>query len=256
MKKALSSALNIYRQYRAAKAQSRLYKALRYLTVSAVVAYVLLLSFPQVLFAHEISYKNFKVYSREPLDKNIYALLDNVDARLAASEINSKDVKPKIFLTNSHGLYAFLSLYIGTQSFAKALPVLPTDNVFVNKADVVNDSVFRNSQTDNRRSLSEVIAHEVTHLLIKRKFGYWKNLTAPSWKKEGYAEYAAGGTLLDHEMGVRKWKESPVDDSGYRYFKYYMMVKYLIETRKLSVEDLFNQDFDTRALESEVLSSL
>ena len=60
MKKALSSALSAYRQYRAAKANSRAYRVLHYLVVSIVVSFVLLLCFPQVLFAHEISYRNLK----------------------------------------------------------------------------------------------------------------------------------------------------------------------------------------------------
>src|SRR5712692_7433687 len=110
MKKALSSALAAYRRYKVAKANSRAYRILRCLLVSIVVAYVLLLSFPQLLFAHEVSYRNLKVYSREPLDQNIYAVLDRVESRLATSGINNQEVKPKIFLTNGFSLYALLSL--------------------------------------------------------------------------------------------------------------------------------------------------
>ena len=51
---------------------------------------------------------------------------------------------------------------------------------------------------NNARSLSGVIAHEITHLLIRKKFGYWRNLTMPTWKKEGYAEYVAGGSTLPY----------------------------------------------------------
>ena len=108
MKKALSSTLAVYRKYKAAKANSKAYRIGRYLLVSATIAYVLLLSFPQVLFAHEISYQSLKVYSREPLDQNIYAVLDKVETRLATSEINNQEIRPKIFITCSHGLYAFI----------------------------------------------------------------------------------------------------------------------------------------------------
>ena len=101
-----------------------------------------------------------------------------------------------------------------------------------------------------------MIAHEVTHLLVREKFGYMRNLMLPAWKQEGYSEYVTGGTLLDYETGVRKWKERPTNDAGYRYFKYYMLVKYLIDVRKLSVEDVFTGDFDQQTLEREVLSRL
>ena len=256
MKKALSSSLAVYRQYRAAKANSKAYRIARYLVVSATVAYVLLLSFPQVLFAHEISYRNLEVYSREPLDQSIYAVLDKVESSLATSEINNREIRPKIFLTNSHRLYASINLYLVSNSFGECFLVLPNNNVFINKADVAKDLVFKRTVANNERSLDGVIAHETTHLLIRKKFGYWRNLTMPVWKKEGYAEYVAGGSTLPFETGVKMWKENPKDGTGYQYFKYYMLVKYLLEHDKLSVEDLFNRDFDVQLLEERVLNSL
>lgn len=256
MKQAFSSALAAYRRYRAVRNRSRAYRAFRYLFSAAVVAYLLLLNFPQVLFAHEVSYKNFEVYSREPLDRNVYALLDRVDARLAASGVEDAGPRPKIFLTGGHGLYKFLSMYVGGKSFAKGFALMPAENVFVNRADVSRDLVFRDTAADDRRELSGVLTHEVAHFLTRRKIGYWKNARAPSWKLEGYAEYVAGGSLLGREEGARRWKESPADDTRYRYFKYYMLVRHLVEVRGLSVEELFGRDIDERRLEAEVLSGL
>ena len=256
MKKALSSALASYRQYRTAKANSRAYQVLKYLLIVIATAYVLLLMFPEPLFAHQVSYKNFKVYSQTPLDQNVYAVLDKVDSRLAISEINNSEIKPKIFLVSGFRLYSFLSLYIGGNSFAKGYPMLPTTNLFINKSDLAKDLVFRNAPTNSERSLSGVIAHEVTHFLVRKRFGYWRNLTMPVWKKEGYAEYVAGGSTLPYETGVRMWKQNPADGTGYQYFKYYMLVKYLLEHDRLSVDELFNRDFDLPSLEQRVLQSL
>ena len=236
--------------------RSKLKRAGRYLFLSLAAAYLLLLSFPQVLFAHEVSYKNFTIYSREPLDQSVYPMLDKVEARLAASPLTTPEVKSKILLTGSQRLYSMLSLYIGGNSFGKGLPLLPTSNVFINDADVSRDLVFREAPTNNQRSLSGVVAHEVTHLLIKKKFGYVKNVMMPAWKKEGYCEYIAGGSTLDHDTGVRLWKANPKDGTGYLYFKYYLLVKYLLETEKLSVEELFTRDIDVAALEAKVLSTL
>jgi hypothetical protein len=256
MNNALSSAVDAYRRYRAAKAKSKLYRASRYVFLSLAAAYVLLLCFPQVLFAHQVTYKNFTVYSREPLDQNVYTMLDKVEARLATSEINNTQVRPKIFLTNSQRLYSALSLYIGGNSFAKAMPVLPTNNIFINEADMAKDHVFRKALSYNTRSLSEIVAHEVTHLLVREKFGYLKNITMPAWKKEGYAEYVGGGTTLDHVGGARMWKANPQNDRGYQYFKYYSLVKYLLDHDKLTVEELFTRDINQSELEAKVLSTL
>lgn len=251
-----SSALSSYREFRTAKAKNKPYKIVRSVLLLVTAAFLLLLSFPQLLFAHQTTYKNFHVYSREPLDRNINAVLDKVEARLKTSSINDDRFKPKIFLTNSYGIYRGLSLNIGWNSFGKGYPLLPTSNVFINKADLASDLVFRNAPTNNSRSLSGVIAHEVTHLLIRNRFGYRRNVMMPSWKKEGYAEYVAGGSTLSHEDGVRMWKGNPKDGTGYQYFKYYMLVKYLLEQEKISVDDLFNRDFDVAALEERVLSTL
>jgi hypothetical protein len=256
MKKTLSSAATAYRKYRAAKKKSRVYRAARYAFLSLVVAYVLLLCFPQVLFGHQISSGNLTVYSREALDQNMKTVLDRVQQRLAASPINSADVKPRIFLTNSFGFYSALSLYIGTNSFGKGYAALNTDNVFINKSDAAHDLVFRNAPEHNQRSLSGVIAHEVTHLLIRKRYGYWRNLTMPAWKKEGYAEYIAGGATLDDATGTRMWKANPRNDAGYQYFKYYRLVKYLLEHDRLSVDELFSRNFDMQVLEERVLKSL
>jgi hypothetical protein len=254
--KTFTSAMAAYRKYRATTANRPLYRAVRYGFFSLVLAYLLLLCFPQVLFGHQISSGNLTVYSREPLDQNIYTVLDRVQQRLATSPINSPDVKPKIFLTNSFRFYSTISLYIGGNSFGKGYAALNTNNVFINKSDAANDVVLRNAPTQNQRILSGVIAHEITHLLIRKRYGYWRNLTMPTWKKEGYAEYVAGGSTLDYETGVRMWRANPRNGTGYQYFKYYMLVKYVLEHDKLSVDDLFNRDFDMQVLEERVLKSL
>ena len=236
--------------------KSRVYRIGRYVFLSAAVAFVFLLVYPRVLFAHEIHYKNFTIYSRKPLDQSIYTVLDKVDAQLSASPINDTSVEPKIFLTNSQKLYSFLSLYIGGNSFGKGYSLLPTNNVFINESDVSRDLVFRKAETGNQRSLSGVIAHEITHLHIRRKFGYLRNVILPAWKKEGYAEYVAGSSTLDYETGVRLWKANPNDGTGYQYFKYHLTVKYLLETEKLTVEELFNRDLDQVQVEQKVRSGL
>lgn len=256
MKYFITSALAAYREYRRVKAKSRVFKITRNVIFLLCAAGVLLLSFPQLLFAHEISYKNFRVYSREPLDQNINAVLDKVESRLATSSIRNDEVRPKVFLINSFRLYEGLSLYLGAHSFGKGYSMLPTNNVFINRSDPSKDQVFRNADSDNVRSLSGVIAHEITHLLVRKRFGYWRNMTMPAWKKEGYAEYIAGGSTLPYDTGVRRWKENPKDGTGYQYFKYYILVKYLLEQEKVSVDELFNRDFDVALLEEKVLKTL
>ena len=253
MKKLLASIRNAYRQYRAARPGSKAYKVGRYAVTGVFVAYLLTICFPQYLFAHEVTYKNFKVYSREPFDARIYKVLDDAESRLSKSTIYDQGISRRVFLTNSHSMYAFLSNK-AYKSFANSVPFI--DNIIINKSTVADDLVFLNRPEHNRRSLSGVIAHEVTHLFIRKKVGAVRVALMPTWKNEGYCEFIAGDTTITYEEGVKLWKENPNEDSKYRYFKYQMMVKYLLETEKLSIEDVFKRDFDIKDLEAKVFSSL
>ena len=243
-----------FRQFRSSTA-SYTRNAASVVVLSIAAGYLLVLSFPQALFAHEVVYKSFRVYSSAPLDRHLAAVVDRVDSLLAASTIGDPALRPRIFFLNSPQ-YAALSMYLGRSSFGKSFAALPLDHVFINAHDLANDLVFRDAAENNVRSLSGVIAHEVSHLLVRRKFGYLRNLALPAWKKEGYAEYVAGGSTLPYETGVKMWRESPEDATGYRYFKYYVLVKYLLEHEHITVEDLFNRDIDVERLADVVLKSL
>ena len=236
--------------------KTRTYRLARGVLLLTTSAYVLLLAFPQPLFAHVIRSSGFTVYSRVPVDANINAVLDRAHGRLTASPIYARHVKPNVFLVNSTRLYASLSLYVGGNSFGKGFAMLPTTNVFINAHDASKDLVFRDAPANNMRSLSGVLAHETTHLLIRERYGYWRNLTMPTWKKEGYSEYVAGGSTLSYETGAVMWKARPDDPTGYQYFKYYMLVKYLLEQEKVSVDELFTREFDAEALANKVLEGL
>jgi len=253
MKNVITSALNAYRQYRAAKKKNRAYKILRYSLLAVFLAYFLTICFPQYLFAHEVSYQKFEVYSRQPLEQGIYKVLDDAEARLSKSTIYDRETSRRVFLTNGHGMYLFLSNK-GFRSFANSVPFI--NNIFINRSDVPHDLVFLNRPLHNKRSLSGVIAHEVDHLFIRKKVGTVRASLMPTWKNEGYCEYIAEDTTITYEEGVQLWKANPTNDSNYRYFKYHMMVKYLIEKERLSIEDVFNRDFDLKDLEARVLSSL
>jgi hypothetical protein len=253
MKKVITSTLNAYRQYRDAKAKSKAYRILRYSLMGVLAAYFLTICFPQYLFAHEVSYQKFQVYSRQPFDERIYKVLDDAEARLSKSSIYDREINRRVFLTNSHGMYLFLSNK-AFRSFANSVPFI--NNILINKSDVADDLVFLNRPVHNKRSLSGVIAHEVAHLFIRKKVGTVRSSLMPTWKNEGYCEYIAGDSTITYQEGVKLWKANPTDDLNYRYFKYHMMVKYLIEREKLSIEDVFNRDFDIKDLEAKVFSSL
>lgn len=215
----------------------------------AFVAYLLTIVFPQYLFAYEITHKNLKVYARVPFDENINQILDAAETKLEKSPVYDASQTDKIFLTGSYKLYTLLSNR-AYASFGNSVPLI--DNILINKTDGNQDLVFAPRDEPNSRSLSGVIAHEVTHLMIRNKFGAINSLVSiPTWKNEGYFEYVAGATTLSFDKGVRLWKENS-NDVRLAYFKYHQMVKYLLDDEKINVEDLFNRDFDQKDLEQRV----
>ena len=257
MNRFFSSVLGAYRKYRNFKKQSktyRTYKIFEYVFFGLFTAYFLTIAFPQYLFANQVSHGKFQVYSRQPLDENINMVLDSAEARLVKSPIYDETAARRIFLTDSNGFYIFLSNK-AFRSFANSVPML--DNILVNRSDAAGDKVFVDRAVRNSRSLSGVIAHEVTHLFIRKKFGIARVMfSMPAWKNEGYCEYIAGDTTITFEDGVKLWQEAPNDDSKYAYFKYHQMVKYLLDDEKISVEELFDRDFDRKELEAKVFAKI
>jgi hypothetical protein len=168
-------------------------------------------------------------------------VLNDAETKLRRSPLYDDTLKRRIFLTNGFPMYALLSNK-AFRSFGNSVPFI--DNIIISKADVPADRVYVNRDHHNSRSLSGVIAHEVTHLFIRLRYGTLEASMMPTWKNEGYCEYVAGDSTIPLEEGMRLWRENPNDDSGYRYTKYHAMVKYLLEKENLSVDELFTRDLD------------
>ena len=217
------------------------------------VGYLLLLIFPKPLFAHSTRYEGYQVYSREPLSSDINSVLAESERRLKTSPLYDGSIQRDVYLTSSHGMYALLS-HKAYNSFANSIPYI--ENIIINRSDLAADRVFLNRERNNSRSLSGVIAHEVTHIFIQRRYGLTTSLTLPTWKKEGYCEYIAGDSTITLDEGIRLWRENPSDDTGYRYIKYHLMVKHLLENEKMSIDDLFAQPLDEDVIALRTFDSL
>lgn len=237
-----------YRRYRSFARRSRAYKSANYLLIGVLALYALLLIFPQILFANQISHKNFNVYSRQPLNEDMIRVLEGAVEKLARSPIYNKELSENLIMADNFGLYKFLTL--DSSSFGSTIPVLGHSRI--NKSDIENDLVFRSNGLPNQRSLTGVVAHETMHNQIQAFLGVAKYYSLPKWKDEGYCEYIAGETTLSFEEGVRLWQVNPGDPSKYEYFKYHQMVKYLLDDLKMSPEDLLRNEFDVNELETQV----
>lgn len=218
-----------------------------------VFAYFLLLNFPQTLLANSVSYGKFTVYSSEPIEPGIEKVLDSAEARLQRSPIYDESVARRIYLTKSYGMYMLLS-HKAYMSFANSVPFI--NNVIINKSDIAADRVFVNREKNNSRSLSGVIAHEVAHLFIRQRLGTIQASLMPTWKNEGYCEYVAGDSTITFDEGIRLWRENPADDTGYRYIKYHLMIKRLLEKENMTVDELFTRDLNENEVAARTFANL
>ena len=224
------------------------------LSVSVLaVGYMLLLYFPQPLFGYSTEYGGFRVHSREPSGQELTAVLDNAELRLRRSPLYDSSLSRNIYLTDSFGMYALLS-HKAYKSFANSVPFI--DNIIVNKSDPAADCVFANREKNNSRSLSGVIAHEVTHLFIRQRYGTVAAILMPAWQSEGYCEYIARDSTITLNDGARLWRENPSDDAAYPYIKYLLMVKYLLEHEKMTVDELFTKPLDEKEVADRTFTNL
>jgi hypothetical protein len=250
--KYFSNTAGLYRRYRSFAKRNRTYRITNYILTGLGVLYISLLVVPQILFANHVSHKHFDVYSRQPLNNNILRVLDAAEAKLERSPIYNKQLSETLIMSDSFGLYRFMTW--SGRSMGSTIPVLGLSRI--NKSDVDNDLVFADRELPNQRSLSGVIAHETMHNQIREYLGIGRYLATPAWKDEGYCEYIAGETTLSFEEGLRRWKEKPDDPSGYAYFRHRQMVKYLLDVEKIGVDELFNREFDENLVAVKTLSNI
>jgi hypothetical protein len=133
------------------------------------------------------------VYSEVPIPPQMRAVLARSDALVAASPLAEPGLERRLFLTRGGWRWDLLAL---TSSSAFALRRPFRDAIIVNASDVAADRVENGAPVGGARSLSGVIAHETTHILVADRLGESRAFMLPGWKSEGYADYVARESSL------------------------------------------------------------
>jgi Zn-dependent peptidase ImmA (M78 family) len=99
-----------------------------------------------------------------------------------------------------------------------------------------------------QRRVVSVLAHELTHLLINAEYGAPKFLTlrhGTTWKIEGYADYIARESSFPEQEGMALFCAGKADPSpSYAYFRYRLVVRYLLDDAGLTFRGLVSQPMD------------
>ena len=225
-------------------------------SVSLLLAgYALLVVFPAPLFAYKLGYKDFRIYSHDPIDPNIRSLLDNVSRKLAHAGLESQPRTHRIFLCNSRSEFAF---FVPQQRRALSINYQLGHNIFLAPTDIRSNHVGDPGSLGS--TFTWIATHEIVHTLQQDTVGLRAFLALPFWKREGYAESIAeesrinlrDGALLLMREDSPSVRVSSTTAVPRQYFEARLLVQYYLWKRQASFQALAADPVDVESLRNEM----
>ena len=222
-------------------------------TLTLVIAYALLLTYPQPLFAYELRHAGVVLHADRPIPIAMRATLDRVRARLNRSPVADATRVQDVFLCQSRWRFALFArnnyrvggianVYIGQQ-------------VFVRESDMEHDRLIgpggRPVAAD--RPLSYFIAHEIMHIEHGRVLGRLGYIRLPQWADDGHADYVARDIDLAEALRGFTSGAAALDParSGL-YLRYQLMVAYLIDKQHVGPMTLLTHPPDRATVDRDL----
>ena len=197
--------------------------------------FIILHVFPTIVFRHNMTAHGITVHSRSPLPPAANAVLAKAAALVSTSELAVAGNKADVFVADAPWVYWLFRPF--KSSFAVSVPW--TGNVFIANGDFEANIARSRNAIFNTRTLSGVIAHEITHGFIFRRIGVIDSLRAPSWVTEGYCDYVAKEGSFPEQQGMALLAAGRTDPSAsFQYFVGRQLVAYLIEQKKMRFENI------------------
>lgn len=228
-------------------------KTVNWLLGGISLTYILIIIFPQFLFAYKLEYKNFSVYyhyNDVSVDK-LKLILDKSEHLLMKSDLYDSEIDQNLFICSSFNEFTFFAL-LSRKAFAVNYPI--TQNIFLSKSSISENFIFRNGTNNNKRTLSGVIAHETTHSLLENYLGTIKYKLLPNWKNEGYCDFIANESSYNEQEGIIEIcnEREDMKNPSFKYYKYRLFTNHLLQEKKISVEKFLDDDFDLEKLNKEL----
>jgi hypothetical protein len=215
--------------------------------------YLLLLRFPQPLFAYELEVAGLVVRSTEPIPDAMRGTLARVQQRLARTPLVRTSDRYQVFICQPRWLFALFAR-LNYQVGGIAHPFVG-GHVFLRESDLQHDRLIspRGTPVAADRPLSYFIAHEIVHVAQGRSLSaleYWR---LPRWVKDGYADYIARDIDLSQTLTAFKAQERALDParSGL-YLRYHLMVAYALDRLHMDVQTLFRTPPDEQWVEQQL----
>lgn len=232
-------------------------KRLRRAILTVVVLtslYVVLLAYPQPLFAYQLNHANITVHSTTPVPESMRTTLERVRARLNRSPLIDPHRPQRVFICNTPWIFALFAR--NNYRVGGIADAFLGQNVFLRQSDMANDRLIGPSgkPVAADRPLSYFIAHELMHIAQARHIGRIGYAKLPQWVDDGYADYVARDYDLAAALKGLKVDAKELDPtrSGL-YIRYHLMVAYLLENKHMDISTLLNSPPDRAAVERELV---
>jgi hypothetical protein len=229
--------------------------------VAITAAYLVLLRHPSLFFGYSFKHSGITLYSDEPIPSEPAGrILDEVERRLERSPLGAPSRLNDLQIHICNRRWRFV-LFANTRYKVGGLAYPPvSDNIFLREVHFPANRLvgYSGNEVIGARTLTYYIAHEIMHTLVARELGIVKHWRLPPWKSEGYADLIAKGGDFDYEREREKLRrgDRELDPLGSGlYLRYHLLVAYLLDQKRLGVDDLLNREFDPAQLEAEILAS-
>lgn len=234
--------------------------SLSILTLS-VLCWIILAINPSLSYANNTQIDFVNVYHNEPLHENMDDIILEAISILKTSELYSDDISIELCL-NDDDLYPKLNPIGGDPLAYAMLDKTVVKNCRINYEErTVETNWAINNHEFRKFNLPWLLAHEFTHNLQNHDdFGYVFKTTLGNinWKLEGYAEYISrqfkgdgklteklSKFLIEEEkehVGVPVFEIEDGTKQSFSYFKYAIIVQYLMEEEGLSYKQICEDD--------------
>lgn len=215
--------------------------------------YGCILIFPEVLFAHTYTFRNFEVYSDRPISSDIESVLNDAKERITRSELYTDQQSFKIFLANERWR---LALFTRNNNVGGVCHFNLTRNVFIRECDIASNSIVAPNSWKfplKDRPLSYFIAHELTHSMQSRH-DRWLNFKTPVHILEGYADYIGKSKEFDYDHYLSDFRngEPIMNPENGLYNRYHLFVAYLIDRKKMTFQNIIEENPNLVLIENEM----
>ncbi|HXK17231.1 MAG TPA: hypothetical protein VNG33_05505 [Polyangiaceae bacterium] len=228
------------------------------LLVSISAGYLALVIHPQALFAHSLQRGNVVLYARTPLPPEAVPILDDAVRRISRSPLYDAARTHHVFLCDTPALYGFFTLW--NKRSGGVTDTWAFGNAFIRPTNIAHNAVIGASGVEKAapRTLAYYLAHEVTHAMSADHAGRLSFRKLAAFQTEGYADYVAFAEPVDLAQGRADFIAGTADmdprKSGH-YDRYRLLVGYLLQERKMSVDELLAKRLDRTEIEHELLAA-